>query len=102
MYRRSMESTPLADILRSARERKGQSLRSAAKDLGVPASYLSRVETGQKPASAGLRERAGGLYDLDGDALCIAAGDIPADVSDIIKRHPELLAELRTRYEDGQ
>ena len=98
MYVPCMGTSRVADILRSAREAKGQSLRSAAKELGVDPSYLSRVETGERLPSAGLRERAGSLYALDCDSLALSAGDIPADVVEILRRHPELLVEIRVRY----
>ena len=48
----------VADVLRRAREANGQSLRGAAKELGVDPSYLSRVESGERTPSPGLRERA--------------------------------------------
>lgn len=88
----------VADVLRSAREAKGQSLRSAARELGVDPSYLSRVETGERQPSADLCQRAGSLYEIDGDSLALSAGDIPADVVEILRRHPELLVEIRVRY----
>ena len=88
----------ISEVLRKAREAKRQSLRSAAADLGVNPSYLSRVETGERPPSASLRERAEGLYGIDSDTLALSSGVVPDDVLEIIREHPELLDELRTRY----
>lgn len=88
----------VSDILRKAREAKGQSLRGAARELGIDASYLSRVESGERSLSAGLRERAESLYEIDGDALALSAGQVPDDVLDILQRHPELLNEIRTKH----
>ena len=88
----------VSDILRKAREAKGQSLRGAARELGVDASYLSRVESGERLLSAGLRERAESLYELDGDALALSAGQVPDNVLEILQRHPEVLNEIRTRH----
>lgn len=88
----------VADILREAREANGQSLRGAAQELGVDPSYLSRVETGERSPSAGLRERAESLYGIDSDLLALSAGQVPLDVVEIIRQHPELLAEIRTKH----
>ncbi len=85
-------------MFRKARQAKGQSLRSAANDLGVDASYLSRVETGERQPSAELRDRAVSHYALDGEHVALAAGDIPSDIAEILLRHPELLVEIRARY----
>lgn len=88
----------ISEVLRKAREAKQQSLRSAAADLGVNPSYLSRVETGERPPSASLRERAEGVYGIDADTLALSSGVVPGDVLDIIRQHPEVLDELRARY----
>lgn len=99
MYDASMGSDRrVADILREAREANGKSLRGAARELGVDASYLSRVETGERSPSAGLRERAEGLYGLDSDVLALSAGYVPLDVLEILRQNPELLAEIRARH----
>ena len=88
----------IADILRHARNESGQSLRSAAKDLGVDPSYLSRVESGERQPSQSLRVKAESHYGIDGDDLALAAGEIPEDVAEILCQHPELLTEIRARY----
>lgn len=88
----------VADILREAREANGQSLRGAARQLGVDASYLSRVESGERSPSPGLRERAENLYELDSDRLALSAGQVPSDVLEILQRRPELLDEIRSKH----
>ncbi len=93
-----MKGKRIASMLRSARQSKGQSLRSAAKDLGVDASYLSRVETGERQPSPELRDRAVSHYSLDSEHVALAAGDIPSDIAEILLQHPELLVEIRARY----
>ncbi|MCY3862646.1 MAG: helix-turn-helix transcriptional regulator [bacterium] len=98
LYGGGMAGRRIAGMLRNAREAKGQSLRSAAKDLGVDASYLSRVETGERQPSAELRDRAVSHYALDGEHVALAAGDIPSDIAEILLQHPELLVEIRARY----
>ena len=88
----------VADVLRKAREANGQSLRGAAKELGVDPSYLSRVESGERSPSPSLRDRAESLYGLDSDTLALSAGHVPADVLEILRQNPELLAEIRARH----
>ena len=88
----------VADVLRKAREANGRSLRGAAKELGVDPSYLSRVESGERSPSPGLCERAESLYGLDSDTVALSAGQVPADVVEILRQHPELLAEIRARH----
>src|SRR3546814_88188 len=88
----------IADLLRQAREARGESLRNAAKAIGIDPSYLSRVEGGAKVPSGAVRDRATSHYELDRDLLALAAGDVPEDVLAILQRHPEVLGELRERY----
>ena len=88
----------VADVLREAREANGQSLRGAARNLGVDASYLSRVESGERSASSELRRRAESLYGIDSDTLALSAGQVPTDVLVILQRHPELLDEIRAKH----
>ena len=88
----------VADILRKAREADGRSLRGAARELGVDPSYLSRVESGERLPSPGLRERAESLYGLASDILALSAGHVPTDVVEILRQNPELLAEIRARH----
>ena len=85
------------NILREAREAKGRSLRSAAKELGVDPSYLSRVETGERSLSARLRERAESIYGIDSEMLALSAGHVPPDILEILRQDPALLEEIRTR-----
>lgn len=88
----------MADVLRQAREASGRSLRGAAKELGVSPSYLSRVETGQRSLSPRLREGVESLYGLDSDTVALSAGQVPTDVVEILRQHPELLDEIRDRH----
>ena len=88
----------VADVLREAREANGQSLRGAARELGVDPSYLCRVESGERSPSAGLSERAESLYGLDSDVVALSAGRVPPDVVEILRQNPELLAEIRARH----
>lgn len=93
-----MEARPLHDLLRELREQQGRTLRQAAGELDVSPAYLSRVERGEKPASAAMLARAASYYDVPQELLALSRGVVPADVVMVLQRHPELLAELRSRY----
>ncbi len=98
------EETPTTDLptlLRSLREARGQSLRGAARELDVDPGYLSRIERGEKRSSLDLQLKAARYYQVPEDQVLLAAGDLPADVIEILKRHPEALDELRRRYGDS-
>lgn len=82
------------------RARRGESLRTAARDLGVDASYLSRIENGERLPSEDLQDRASDYYGLDRDLLHLAAGRVPEDILRILRDNPDLLQELRDRYAD--
>jgi transcriptional regulator with XRE-family HTH domain len=91
-------TTPVGQLLRELRERRGESLRGAAKDLGVDPSYLSKVERGSKPLPERLKPRIADYYDADPEELTIAEGLVPVDIAEILLEHPEVIAELRERY----
>lgn len=92
------ETTPVGEILRDLRRRRGESLRGAASGLGIDPSYLSKVERGEKPIASKLRGRLADYYDADAARLALAEGDLPPDVLRILAEHPEAMDELRERY----
>ncbi len=92
------EPRPLAELLRELREQRGASLRAVARALDVDAAYLSRVETGKRTASPSLLRRASSYYDVSEEDLAVAAGDIPVDVVQILRAHPEAIERLRREY----
>jgi transcriptional regulator with XRE-family HTH domain len=93
-----MASKELAELLREVRESKGVSLRGAARELRVDASYLSRVERGGQNASSAVLERAASYYELPRERLQLAAGELPADIVEILRAHPEIVEQLRKSY----
>jgi transcriptional regulator with XRE-family HTH domain len=93
-----MASKELAELLREVRESRGMSLRGAAKGLRVDASYLSRVERGDKGASSRVLDRAAAYYELPREQLELAAGALPPDVAEILRAHPEIIDQLRKTY----
>ena len=88
----------VGQLLRAARERRGESLRGAASGLGVDPSHLLRVEAGRKHPSSELRRAASDYFGLDPDAVVLAAGSAPADILEILHQNPALVAEIRARY----
>jgi transcriptional regulator with XRE-family HTH domain len=96
-----MASKELAELLRELRESKGISLRGAARDLGVDASYLSRVERGDKKASPSVLDRAANYYELPREDFAFAEGKLPSDIVEILRSHPDLVRQLRQNYGRG-
>ena len=93
------DTASAARLLRRLREERGRSLRQAASELGIAASHLSRLERGEKAPSEELQQRAANYYGVSEDVLALDEGRAPADVILILRRHPELLDELRRKYE---
>jgi HTH-type transcriptional regulator, competence development regulator len=97
------DADSVAELLRRIRSERGESVREVARRVGVDPSYISRVERGEKVASPAFRQRLAQNYDLPSDDVELASGGVPPDIADILRRHPEVLAELRQRYRpDGQ
>lgn len=94
----SVETQPLASLLRELREQQGWSLRRAARDLGVDPAHLSRLERGAKPASDQVLERAAQYYDVSLEELERARGELPSDVVAILLNNPEIIEQLRARH----
>ncbi|OXM19336.1 hypothetical protein CBI33_22555 [Rhodococcus erythropolis] len=87
--------------LRDARLRKGESLRDAASSVAVTAGYLSRVERGQRVASAEVAQRLCSHYALD-QGIISEGTVVPADVISILAAHPVEIARLREKYQSGR
>lgn len=92
------ETKPVAELLRALRNAEGTSLRRAAADLDIDASYLSKLERGEKPLSGDFQTRVADYYSVDPRRLAHANGQLPSDVLRILADHPEALDELRSRY----
>ena len=94
-----MAATPsTANLLRDLRRRQGRSLRSAAADIGVAPSQLSRLERGQRGLAADVSLRLSSYYGISAEVLALAQGDVPEDVIRILQKHPEEVEKLRERY----
>lgn len=92
------EQKPVAFLLRQLREKQGTSLRAVAAEIGIAPSHLSRLERGHKRGSAELVRRVANYYGADPAELL--EPDLPADVVQILRDHPEAIDELRRRYGD--
>lgn len=71
------------------------SVRQVAQRVGVEPAYLSKVERGvaAPPSEATIRSLAHEL-DQDPDMLLALAGKVSAELQAIIRKRPELFAEL--------
>ena len=91
----------VAFLIRGLRAERGESLRSAAKHLGVDASHLARLESGEKQMSSSLGDRVSDYYNIDSDDIHLAAGRLPEDVVSILLSHPDEIQRLRARYRNA-
>ena len=85
-------------FIRSERQAREIGLREMAKMIGVSPTYISKVERDEftPPTEQKVRAIAKILH-CDPDELLAMAGRVPADLADIIKRHPvEMSTLLRT------
>jgi transcriptional regulator with XRE-family HTH domain len=99
------DASPPADrsfgaILRDRREElkrtdRRYSVRQVANRVGVEPSYLSKVERDEvAPPSEETILRLASELDLDPDTLLALAGKISTDLKEVIRRRPQLFAQL--------
>src|SRR4051812_37294064 len=91
----------LGDYLRKSRTEKqlregnAFSLRQLAGRIGVEPSYLSKIERGLEPRPSEETTRALALeLSEDPDVLLAMAGKVSRDLQDIIRKRPQLFAQL--------
>lgn len=94
-------SNALGKYLRTCREakqlREGSafSLRRLAGGIGVEPSYLSKIERGLEPRPSEETTRALALaLGEDPDVLLAMAGKVSGDLQEIIRKRPQLFAQL--------
>lgn len=98
-YSEWMSKSPTTmSLLRQLRKQQGASLRSAAAEIGIAPSQLSRLERGQRGLAHDVTERLSAYYGVPADVIAITNGEIPADVIHILREHPEEMARLRAQY----
>lgn len=87
-----------ASLLRDLRRRQGHTLRSAAAELGIAPSQLSRMERGQRSVGEGAAGRLSAYYEVPAEVIDLARGQAPADIVKILQAHPEEIKRLREMY----
>jgi transcriptional regulator with XRE-family HTH domain len=92
------ESENAASILRSLRREQGRTLRTAAADIGVAPSQLSRIERGQRGLGSDISEKLSNYYGVSAEVIHLSQGEVPADVLRILQSHPEAMDRLRELY----
>jgi DNA modification methylase/transcriptional regulator with XRE-family HTH domain len=86
-------------MLRREREAAGVTLSALASRLKVTKGYLSRLETGKTLPSADMVVRIATILGTSPTVLSVLAGQLPADVQEILLSHPvEALDLLRESY----
>src|SRR5215204_3603397 len=92
-----MPSGSFGALVRREREAKEIGLREMAKMIGVSPTYLSKVERDEFAPPAEDKVKAiAKILDQDADELLALAGRVASDVTDIIKKNPEMASFLRT------
>lgn len=77
------------------REGNAFSLRQLAGRIGIEPSYLSKIERGLEPRPSEETTRALALeLGEDADVLLAMAGKVSGDLQDIIRKRPQLFAQL--------
>ncbi|MEU3768073.1 helix-turn-helix transcriptional regulator [Amycolatopsis keratiniphila] len=87
-----------ASFLRKLRRDQGRSLRMASTELGLAASQLSRLETGQRRFTPGMAKRVADYYGISSELIELADGRVPSDIVRILQRNPDELQRLREKY----
>ena len=88
------------DYIRQKREKLRQrdasfSLRQVAERVGIQPTYLSKLERGElDPPSEATSRKIALELDEDPDVVLALAGKVSSDLQDIIRRRPQLFADL--------
>jgi len=86
-------------ILRQLRTKAGLGIKRLAPELGVTYSYLSKLENNEIGPSEGLVGRVASYFEYDRDQLLISAGEVPPEILEILREHPEDAVEfLKERF----
>jgi transcriptional regulator with XRE-family HTH domain len=100
------EAETFGEYVRSRREARRRedrrfSVRQVAARIGVEPSYLSKVERGEQapPSEEKIHALARELGE-DPDILLALAGKVSSDLREIIRRRPQLFAQLIRELKD--
>lgn len=89
----------LGAYLRELRLRKRKSLKQAAPDLDLSASYLSKLENGKLVPPTETTEKLARYYGVDPESMNAMAGRLPDDVVTILQGNPdEAIRLLREKF----
>ncbi|MCA9631970.1 MAG: helix-turn-helix transcriptional regulator, partial [Myxococcales bacterium] len=83
--------------IRKARKEKGLGLRATARDIGISATFLSRIESGKEdavPREEVIRKLAA-ILDDDFDELMALAGRVSQAVRNHVREDPQMPEFLR-------
>ncbi len=82
-------------LIRERREAKNISLRKFAQQVGLSATYLSKIERGEMaaPGEEKIKIIAEHL-ELDEDELLALAGKVSTDLKELIMEHPKVIANF--------
>ena len=96
-----MKREKLGERIKRLRKEQDIGLRQAAAQLGISATYLSRIENGQEssPPAERVIQALAALFDDNFDELMQLAGRVSEDVQDMIMGDPDMPAFLRTARE---
>ena len=100
-YNRGMgNSESAASLLRELRRRQGDTLRSAASEIGVAPSQLSRMERGERAIGESTAKRLADFYNVPAEIIELSNGHVPADIVRILQSHPAEIDRLREVYRE--
>jgi transcriptional regulator with XRE-family HTH domain len=87
-----------ASLLRDLRRQQGNSLRVAATEIGVAPSQLSRMERGERAVGDAVVLRLSEYYRVPPEVIALSQGQLPHDIVEILREHPEEIKRLRESY----
>jgi transcriptional regulator with XRE-family HTH domain len=98
----SADSLPFGALVRALRQARGLSLRALAQGIGRDASYLSRIETGQKPPPAAETiEQLAAVLGVPPALLLARTGKMPRRVTTMLGTSPAALAFVQHAHTLG-
>ncbi len=90
---RREEALAFGPWLRRQRSGRGLSQQQLADFLGVSATHLSRVETGEKRLSEEALRRAATVLDVPPDEVALRAGVVPLRLLEVLMRNPRAFCD---------
>lgn len=96
-----MAAETFGERIRRRRTELGLKLRATARNAGISATFLSRIETGAEKAipSEDVIRKLATILDEDFDELMVLAGRISDEVRDYVKSDPRMPEFLRLARE---